>query len=145
MTTPSLTGQPAQAALPVEEFKDLGFGSEVARGTNRRLLNRNGGFNVVLDGLNPFSSLSIYHWLLTISWPAFLAFIVVCYIGVNVLFAFAFLLCGQCASNDYWKFRRAYFLSGVLFQRRLVCYDRLRKHHPGWSSSEPFGYHRGAT
>jgi len=98
MTTPTLTGQPAQAALPAqEEFKDLGFGAEVARGTHRRLLNRNGGFNVVLDGLNPLSSLSLYHWLLTISWPQFLAFIVACYIGVNALFAFAFLLCGPDA------------------------------------------------
>src|ERR1700681_3038246 len=118
MSTPSLAGQPAQAALPAqEEFKDLGFGSEVARGTNRRLLNRNGGFNVVLDGLNPFSSLSIYHWLLTISWPEFLAFIVGCYVGVNVLFAFAFLLCGPDALQSIvgsfagHPFYRAFFFS----------------------------------
>jgi inward rectifier potassium channel len=115
MTTPSLTGQPALPAR--EEFKDLGFGAEVARGTHRRLLNRNGGFNVVLDGLNPFSSLSIYHWLLTISWPQFLAFIVVCYVGVNVLFAFAFLLCGPDALQSITgsfaghSFYRAFFFS----------------------------------
>jgi hypothetical protein len=118
MTTPSLAGQPSQAALPAqEEFKDLGFGAEVARGTHRRLLNRNGGFNVVLDGLNPLSSLSLYHWLLTISWPQFLAFIVACYIGVNALFAFAFLLCGPDALQSIVgsftgpPFYRAFFFS----------------------------------
>jgi inward rectifier potassium channel len=108
MTTPSLAGEPAQAALPAqEEFKDLGFGSEVARGTNRRLLNRNGGFNVVLDGLNPFSSLSIYHWLLTISWPEFLAFIVACYIGVNVPDALQSIT-GSFAGHTFY---RAFFFS----------------------------------
>ena len=118
MTTPSLAGQPAQAALPAqEEFKDLGFGAEVARGTHRRLLNRNGGFNVVLDGLNPLSSLSLYHWLLTITWPQFLAFIVACYVGVNALFAFAFLLCGPDALQSIagsfagHTFYRAFFFS----------------------------------
>ena len=118
MTTPSLAGQPPQAALPAqEEFKDLGFGAEVAKGTNRRLLNRNGGFNVVLDGLNPLSSLSLYHWLLTITWPQFLAFIAACYVGVNALFAFAFLLCGPDALQSIagsfagHTFYRAFFFS----------------------------------
>src|SRR3979409_2323568 len=124
MTTPSLAGQPAQAALPAQdEFKDLGFGAEVARGPHRRLLNRNGGFNVVLDGLNPLSSLSLYHWLLTITWPQFLAFIAAGYIALISL----------CSSP------------GVLCQCPPLCYNRLRKHHPGWSSSEPSSYHRGAA
>lgn len=43
-----------------EEFKDLGFGAEVARGARERLLNRDGSFNVNREGLNPFSSLSLY-------------------------------------------------------------------------------------
>jgi inward rectifier potassium channel len=98
MTSPTLTGQPTSpASLGQEEFRDLGFGSEVAKGTRRRLLNRDGSFNVVLDGLGPLSSLSLYHWLLTISWPQFLAFIAGTYIGVNGLFAIAYLLCGPDA------------------------------------------------
>lgn len=100
-----------------DEFKDLGFGTEVARGTRRRLLNRDGSFNVALEGLNPLSSLSLYHWLLRISWPQFLAFIAVTYIAINGLFAVGFLLCGPDAlqsSAGYFAgqpFFRAFFFS----------------------------------
>src|SRR5437762_5407527 len=80
-----------------DEFKDLGFGTEVARGTRRRLLNRDGSFNVVLEGLNPLSSLGLYQWLLRISWPHFLGFITASYIAITALFAFSYLLCGPDA------------------------------------------------
>jgi inward rectifier potassium channel len=97
MTSPTLTTPPALSPDGKDEFKDLGFGTEVARGTRRRLLNRNGSFNVVREGLNPLSSLGLYHWLLRISWPRFLAFIVGSYIAINALFAVAFILCGPDA------------------------------------------------
>jgi len=98
MTSPTLAGQMGSSpSATQEEFKDLGFGTEVAKGTRRRLLNRDGSFNVVRDGLNPLSSMSLYHWLLTISWPKFLAFITGSYIAINTLFAFAFLLLGTDA------------------------------------------------
>jgi inward rectifier potassium channel len=102
---------------PQEEFRDLGFGAEVARGTRRRLLNRDGTFNVTLEGLDPLSSLSLYHWLLTISWPKFLAFISGTYVVVNGLFAFAFLACGPDALQSVTggfasdPFYRAFFFS----------------------------------
>jgi inward rectifier potassium channel len=118
MTSPTLTGQPASPARAAQdEFKDLGFGTEVAKGTRRRLLNRDGSFNVVLNGLNPLSSLSLYHWLLTISWSWFLAFIAGFYIAVNTLFAFAFLLLGpdalQSSTGSFsgQPFYRAFFFS----------------------------------
>jgi inward rectifier potassium channel len=100
-----------------EEFKDLGFGTEVARSAQQRLLNRDGSFNVVRDGLNPFSSMSLYHWLLTISWPKFLGFIASSYVTVNALFALAFLACGpaalQSSSGSFagHLFYRAFFFS----------------------------------
>jgi len=118
VTSPTLTDRPV--ALPgtrEEEFKDLGFGTEVARGAQRRLLNRDGSFNVVREGLNPFSSMSLYHWLLTISWPKFLGFVTLSYIVVNMLFAFAFLFCGpdalQSSSMSFagQPFYRAFFFS----------------------------------
>ncbi len=117
MTSSTLAGQPSPSAPLPEEFRDLGFGSEVARGTRRRLLNRDGSFNVVLNGLNPLSSLSLYHWLLTISWPKFLAFITGSYIAVNTLFAFAFLALGPGALDSGagsfagQPFYRAFFFS----------------------------------
>lgn len=117
MTSPTLTGQPPSNAMAREEFKDLGFGTEVAKGTRRRLLNRNGSFNVILGGLGPLSSMSLYHWLLTISWPRFLAFIAVSYVAVNMLFAFAFLALGpyalQSSAGNFagQPFYRAFFFS----------------------------------
>jgi inward rectifier potassium channel len=118
MTSPTLTGQVASSPPAAqEEFKDLGFGSEVAKGTRRRLLNRDGSFNVILDGLNPLSSLSLYHWLLTISWSRFLAFIAGSYVAVNTLFAFAYLFLGtdalQSSAGSFagQPFYRAFFFS----------------------------------
>lgn len=102
---------------PRDEFKDLGFGTEVARGTRRRLLNRDGSFNVAREGLNPLSSLGLYHGLLRISWPEFLLFICAYFVGVNALFAGAFLLCGpdalQTSTGQFANepFYRAFFFS----------------------------------
>jgi inward rectifier potassium channel len=117
MTSSTLDTQPASSADDREEFKDLGFGTEVARGTRRRLLNRDGSFNVMLEGLNPLSSLGLYRWLLTISWPQLLAFITGSYVAINLLFAFAFLLCGPDALQSptgtfaSQPFYRAFFFS----------------------------------
>ena len=117
MTSPTLDSPTTSPTNNQEEFRDLGFGTEVARGTRRRLLNRDGSFNVELEGLNPLSSLGLYHWLLTISWPRFLAFIAGLYVAINGLFAVAFLLCGPNAlqsspgSFDNQPFYRAFFFS----------------------------------
>ena len=100
-----------------DEFKDLGFGTEVARGVRHRLLNHDGSFNVVREGLDPLSSLSLYHWLLTISWPKFLGFVSIMYVAVNAIFAIAFLLCGpdalQSPTGNFngQPFYRAFFFS----------------------------------
>ncbi|HET9634984.1 MAG TPA: ion channel [Gemmatimonadaceae bacterium] len=90
----TLDPQPSPPNQAKEEFRDLGFGTEVARGTRRRLLNRDGSFNVSLEGLNPLTSLGLYQWLLRISWPEFLLFICLYYLSVNAVFAGAYLLCG---------------------------------------------------
>lgn len=119
MTTPTFVGSGDIAADEArqEEFRDLGFGAEVARGTRRRLLNRDGSFNVALEGLDPLSSLSLYHWLLTISWPKFLAFISATYLALNTFFALAYLACGpdvlQSAGGSFSNepFYRAFFFS----------------------------------
>lgn len=113
----SLETQPASQAETKDEFKDLGFGTEVARGTRRRLLNRDGSFNVALEGLNPISSLGLYQWLLRVSWPEFLLVICLFYFGVNTVFAGAYLLCGpdalQTSTGQFANqpFYRAFFFS----------------------------------
>jgi inward rectifier potassium channel len=118
MTSSTSAEQPvAESPAGREEFKDLGFGTEVARGARRRLLNPDGSFNVRREGLDPFSSLSLYHWLLTISWSKFIGFVTASYVVVNALFAFAFLACGpdalQSTTGSFagQPFYRAFFFS----------------------------------
>jgi inward rectifier potassium channel len=79
---------------PPREPGDLGFGSVVSRESRRRLLNRDGSFNVERQGLGYFSSLSLYHSLLSVSWPKFLGLIAVFYLAANGLFAALYLLAG---------------------------------------------------
>lgn len=83
-------------AAPREEFKDLGFGS-VLGAEGGRLLNRDGSFNVVREGLHPLSSLSVYHYLLTVSWTKFILWMCAGYVAANALFAAGYLLCGPDA------------------------------------------------
>ena len=118
MTSPTVAENPdASRAKEQDEFRDLGFGAEVARGTRRRLLNRDGTFNVSLEGLDPLSSLSLYHWLLVISWPKFLAFISGTYLVLNTFFALAYLALGpdalQSSAGNFatQPFYRAFFFS----------------------------------
>jgi inward rectifier potassium channel len=118
MTSSTPTQQPAVVSpAGEEEFRDLGFGTEVARSARQRLLNPDGSFNVVREGLDPLASLSLYHWLLTISWPKFIGFIAGSYLVINALFAFAFLLCGpdalQSTTGSFagQSFYRAFFFS----------------------------------
>jgi inward rectifier potassium channel len=88
----------ANSANPPEDpNRDLGFGAVVARESRQRLLNKDGSFNVVREGLSPLASLSLYHDLLMISWPRFLGLIVVFYLSVNALFAAAYVACGPGA------------------------------------------------
>ncbi|MCH7475822.1 MAG: potassium transporter, partial [Gemmatimonadetes bacterium] len=79
------------------ESSDLGFGEVVASESGKRLLNRDGSFNVRRLGLGVFRSLSIYHHLITVSWPRFLGLIAVWYLVINIVFAAAFLACGPRA------------------------------------------------
>jgi len=74
--------------------RDLGFGAVVARDSRKRLLNRDGSFNVVREGLSFLQTLSPYQFLLTATWPRFLGLIIVFYLATNSFFAAAFVACG---------------------------------------------------
>lgn len=100
-----------------DENRDLGFGSKVAGESQRRLLNRDGSFNVARTGLNPFAAFSLYHSLLQISWPRFFGFVVIGYLIANAVFACAYMACGEGAllvpenlqiGNQFWE---AFFFS----------------------------------
>jgi len=74
--------------------RDLGFGAVVARQSRKRLLNRDGSFNVVREGLSFFQSLSPYQFLLTTTWPRFLGMVVLFFVVTNMVFGLAFFTCG---------------------------------------------------
>ena len=114
----------------IEEPKDLGFGSVIGGANEKRLLNRDGTFNPRRRGVPLLTSLAPYHFLLTISWPKFLALITVGYFVANTLFAFAYLACGAGALDGIPAARPAVRSAGILLQRRDAVDDRLRQHRP---------------
>jgi inward rectifier potassium channel len=100
-----------------DELKDLGFGSIVGGVNEKRLLNRDGTFNPRRNGLPLLSSLSFYHYFLTISWPRFFALVIGAHLAANTVFALAYLACGPNAlvgagaagmGGAFW---RAFFFS----------------------------------
>ncbi|HSY50902.1 MAG TPA: ion channel [Thermoanaerobaculia bacterium] len=96
---------------------DLGFGSVVARESRKRLLNRDGTFNVRRVGLGYWEALSTYHYFLNISWPLFLAYVTGSYVVLNALFGAAFVACGKDALTGFAnegameRFSQAFFFS----------------------------------
>ncbi|HEX7139989.1 MAG TPA: ion channel, partial [Vicinamibacterales bacterium] len=107
----------AEPQPPPDINSDLGFGSVVARESRRRLLNRNGTFNVKREGLTLLQSLSAYHYFLTITWRRFLGYVIGAYIGANALFAIAYVGCGDDALTGFHnmgageRFATAFFFS----------------------------------
>src|SRR5215208_5606071 len=104
-----------------DETRDLGFGAVVSRESRQRLLNRDGSFNVKRRGLSLWASLSLYHWLLTMSWWKFLSLLTLSYLSANLAFALGYTLCGPGAlensanANLGSGFLRAFFFSVETF------------------------------
>lgn len=88
------SGKSYQKTVREDELRDLGFGSVVARESKQRLLNHDGTFNVQRRGLHFWSSMSLYHSLLTIPWGHFLLLVAAYYAVGNALFAGLYMLCG---------------------------------------------------
>ena len=99
------------------DSSDLGFGRVVSEESNLRLINKDGSFNVKRKGLNFFTSLSIYHSLLTMEWWKFIGLASLGYMLLNIFFAFIYLifepgaLLGTEAATFLAKFLRAFFFS----------------------------------
>ncbi|MTI86346.1 MAG: transporter [Balneolaceae bacterium] len=92
---------------------DLGFGSKVGR-EGERLVNKDGSFNVKRTGYHSFAP---YLWMMETTWPWFLFTILISYILLNIVFAFAFMSLGietvtHLPSQGFWQdFAHAYFFS----------------------------------
>jgi inward rectifier potassium channel len=76
---------------------ELGFGSVVSQDAGRRLLNRDGTFNVHRKGLGFWESIPLYHLLLEMTWPRFVGLVGVFYLALNLAFAFAYTALGPDA------------------------------------------------
>ncbi|MDQ3194526.1 MAG: ion channel [Bacteroidota bacterium] len=113
--------------LKGEEIKDLGLSTKV---TDRmRLINRNGTFNIVRRGLSYFSTFSIYHWLISMSWLRFVSLILVFYFVTNILFATLYYIggdinfAGTIHGNSFERFVDLFFFSTQTFT--TVGYGRI--------------------
>jgi inward rectifier potassium channel len=109
-----MNSQAANSRLEVPQ--DLGFGSVVTGQKHFRLLNRDGSFNV-RRSRSRFPRLT-YHGLLTMSWTRFVALFISVYLGVNILFACAYMLCGPDVLQgpiNGGRFLRAFFFSVETF------------------------------
>ena len=97
MSTPTASLRQSGTAPPPEDRNDLGLGAVVASQSKVRLLNRDGTFNTRRAGLGWWKSQSAYHAALGMSWPKFLLTSSALYLGINALFALAYLACGPSA------------------------------------------------
>ena len=113
--------QNIEVAAASEEDKDLGFGSKVAGESRQRFLNRDGTFNVRRTGIRQFSTLNLYHFLLTMSWKQFLLLVLLLYFLSNVVFGLFYTLLGAAALVDTSSepianmFMRGFFFSVQTF------------------------------
>jgi len=94
------------------DHTDLGFGTQIATGRGDRLLRRDGTFAVRRRGLGWRAALSLYHRLLTMRWPVFVALAALAFLALHVTFATAYLAAGEDAlAGREPGFRRAFFFS----------------------------------
>ena len=97
-------------------FKDLGFGTKDFKKT-RRLINRDGSFNVNKKGRGFFGIHDAYHTLITVSWTSFFCLVGLGYLTVNVLFAMIYYLIGidqlsgVVSNNLWWQLSNTFFFS----------------------------------
>src|SRR5438477_880016 len=113
----SAASQPQPLPQQQDINADLGFGSVVSRESRQRLLNKDGTFNVSREGLPLLQSLAVYHYLLNITWPKFLAYVTGSYLLTNAIFALGYVFCGGDALNGFGskpmpaRFSTAFFFS----------------------------------
>ncbi len=86
---------------PIEDGeRDLGFGSVVAGRSRLRFLNPDGSFNVQRTGLPFFTSLNLYHIVLTMTWPTFLLIVLALYFFSNLVFGSLYTFIGDGSLVD---------------------------------------------
>ncbi len=111
-----------------EEVKDLGIGSKDLS-KSKRIVNKDGSFNVRKTGLGFAESFKFYHYLVTVSWAKFILIVFLGYIFINLIFAMVYYLIGAenltgvIAETNFEKFTEAFFFSAQSFT--TVGYGRI--------------------
>lgn len=103
-----------------EENKELGFGTKTST-QKKRLINKNGSFNIDRIEISTWSSISIYHALVTMSWRKFNFFVFLYFVSINLIFATLYYITGIEglkgieAISESDKFLEAFFFSTQTF------------------------------
>ncbi len=107
---------------------DTGFGILPGQ-LGERFVNKDGSFNIRKRGMPFLHQVSIYSWLLSLSWLQFIAIIILLYLGMNIIFASIYFLLGPgqfigLISGDHWgRFKEMFFFSTQTFT--TVGYGRI--------------------
>ncbi len=107
---------------------DTGFGTQAGR-IGGRFINRDGSVNIRKTGLPFWKRISVYSYLLELSWTQFIAVIILFYVLVNVLFTALYLLAGTdqlqgfIATTQWGKIKETFFFSTQSFT--TVGYGRI--------------------
>lgn len=107
---------PASGPQPGAAEREIGFGSK-DYGSTVRLINSDGTTNVRKYGRGWFRPYDIYHQLISLPWPKFVAGILVSYLVVNLMFSLAYMavgmdgLAGISGTTTSEQFLDAFFFS----------------------------------
>jgi len=105
----------------VPVLNDLGIGERVGADATKRILRRNGKFNMDRVGLSLRERFSPYHFLLGLSWTRFYLVMILAYLVINALFAVFYTLLGSQALTGSFsntltdRFANAFFFSVQTF------------------------------
>ncbi len=99
-----------------QKEEELGFGTRTS-GQKNRLINPDGSFNIDRKEKSAWTSLSFYHYLISISWLKFNLMVLSYYLFINFLFAIIYFSAGADGLNgldsktDSSHFWNAFFFS----------------------------------
>ena len=94
---------------------DSGF-SNIAENEGKRLINKDGTFNVKKSGMFFLERFSVFHWLIKMSWLRFFIIMFLGYVLINFLFAGLYFIGGiEGLSGDHSLDKRQQFLEAFYF------------------------------
>jgi inward rectifier potassium channel len=110
-----------------DAFRETGFGSRI-EGT-QRLMNKDGGSNVLRTGSDSPSITRVYHALIAMKWSRFISLMISAYLIVNLLFATAYFMIdaahigGMQYHSNFEQFMEIFYFSAQSLT--TVGYGRL--------------------